>query len=126
MTIVGQLSLGYICYWTATAASSAVASISTFFLWGFAGNSVGLLTAYIVIFGIFGAGFSTCFPSMIYDVADADPRQFILINGAFMLLRGIASVISEGWHDMAYFVGSTLLASAVCSIVRAVMVMRAR
>ncbi|ORZ08877.1 major facilitator superfamily domain-containing protein [Absidia repens] len=145
MTIVGQLSLGHMCdrygYWTATAASSAVSSISTFFLWGYAENSMGLLIAYIVIFGIFGAGFTVCFPSMVYDVADADPSQFTLISGAFMLLRGIGnfvgtplgslfltstSPISEGWHGIAYFVGSTMLASAMCSIVRTVMVMRAR
>ncbi|SAM00924.1 hypothetical protein [Absidia glauca] len=136
MTIIGQLLLGYVCdrygYWTAIVASSAVASISTFFLWGFAENSLALLIAYIVIFGIFGAGFTTCFPSMIYDVADAEPRQFILVNGAFMLLRGIgnvvgtplgsmfltsASAISYGWHDITYFVGSTLLASAVCGAI---------
>lgn len=143
MTIIGQLFLGYVCdrygYWTAIVASSAVASLSTFFLWGFAGKSLGVLIAYIVIYGIFGAGFTTCFPSMIYDVADAEPNQFILINGAFMLLRGIgnvvgtplgsmfltsASAISSGWHDITYFVGSTLLASAICGVIRGVMVMR--
>jgi MFS family permease len=89
MTIIGQLLLGYVCdrygYWTAIVASSAVASISTFFLWGFAENSLALLIAYIVIFGIFGAGFTTCFPSMIYDVADAEPRQFILVNGGYRM-----------------------------------------
>lgn len=49
-----------------------------------------------------------------------------------MLLRGIgnvigtplgsmfltsASAISYGWHDITYFVGSTLLASAICGAV---------
>ncbi|KAI8097611.1 major facilitator superfamily domain-containing protein [Halteromyces radiatus] len=144
-TIVGQLFLGFVCdrfgYWIAIVASSAIASLSTFFLWGFAGNSLPILITYVVVYALSSSGFSTCFTTMVYDISGADPRSFILVNGAFMLLRGIGNVVgnplgslfltsasslSSGWHDITYFVGSTLLASAICGAIRGAMVIRAR
>ncbi|GAB5590144.1 hypothetical protein Unana1_05044 [Umbelopsis nana] len=138
-SIIGQLALGYVSdrygYATSTVISSLVASLSAFFLWGFAGKSLGLLIAFVVIYGTFGSGFTTSFPSIVTDIAGTEYRKPILIHGVFMLLRGIGNVVgnpigsmildsasrvstSAGWSDMSYFVGSTLVASAICGAIR--------
>ncbi|KAI8580021.1 hypothetical protein K450DRAFT_238980 [Umbelopsis ramanniana AG] len=134
-TIIGQLALGHVCdrygYATSAVISSGIASLSVFLLWGFAGQSFGLLIAFAVIYGTFGSGFTSSFPSIVTDIAGTEYRKPILINGVFMLLRGIGNVVGNpigsviltstsgaaGWADMSYFVGSTLIASAVCGAV---------
>jgi MFS family permease len=132
---IGQLALGHVCdrygYATSAVISSGVASLSVFLLWGFAGKSFSLLIAFAVIYGTFGSGFTSSFPSIVTDIAGTEYRKPILINGVFMLLRGIGNVVGNpigsviltttsgaaGWADMSYFVGSTLIASAVCGAV---------
>ncbi|KAG2181836.1 hypothetical protein INT44_008652 [Umbelopsis vinacea] len=134
-TIIGQLALGHVCdrygYATSAVISSGVASLSVFLLWGLAPQSFGLLIAFAVIYGTFGSGFTSSFPSIVTDIAGTEYRKPILINGVFMLLRGIGNVVGNpigsviltstsgaaGWADMSYFVGSTLIASAVCGAV---------
>ncbi|CAO3628587.1 unnamed protein product [Cunninghamella blakesleeana] len=141
MTIIGQLFIGHICdrfgYTSAITLSSSIASLTTFFLWRFTGTNYSLLLAYTIVYSIFGSGFTTCFPSMIYDVAESDHRQFVMINGAFMVLRGMGNVvgnpigslfltatssITNGWHDITYFVGSAMIASAIFGAIRGLMV----
>jgi MFS family permease len=84
MTVVGQLLLGHVSdrfgYWKALVISSTAASLSTFLLWRMAGSSLTTIFVYVVIYACFGAGFTTCFPAMVADVAD-DPNQFVLISG---------------------------------------------
>lgn len=84
MTVVGQLLLGHISdrfgYWKALVISSTAASLSTFLLWRMAGSSLTTIFVYVVIYACFGAGFTTCFPAMVADIAD-DPNQFVLISG---------------------------------------------
>ncbi|CAO3643218.1 unnamed protein product [Cunninghamella echinulata] len=132
MTIVGQLFIGHICdrfgYAGAITLSSTVSALSTFFLWRFSGTSYSILLAYTILYPIFGSGFTTCFPSMIYDVAESDYNKFTMINGSFMLLRGVGNIagipigsiflsatssITNGWYDITYFVGSVLVNSAI-------------
>ncbi|KAI8073908.1 major facilitator superfamily domain-containing protein [Gongronella butleri] len=144
MTIVGQLLLGWVSdrfgYWKALVISSTVGSLSTFLLWHFAGSNLGMIIAFVVIYGSAAAGFTVCFPSMVADIAD-HPGQFILVNGAFMVLRGTgnivgnpvgsvflttASTIQAGWNEMQYFVGSFMLASAALGGLRGFMAMRTR
>lgn len=127
--------MGHVCdrfgYATSAVISSGIASLSVFLLWGFASKSFGLLIAFAVIYGTFGSGFTSSFPSIVTDIAGTEYRKPILINGVFMLLRGIGNVVGNpigsviltstsgaaGWADMSYFVGSTLIASAVCGAV---------
>lgn len=136
---IGQIALGHVCdrygYTTSIVISSGVASLSAFFLWGFAGNSFALLIAFVVIYGTFGSGFTSSFPSIVTDIAGTEHRKPILIHGVFMLLRGIGNVVGNpigsliltsasrvsvaaGWADMSYFVGSALVASAICGTIR--------
>ncbi|CAO3628439.1 unnamed protein product [Cunninghamella blakesleeana] len=141
MYIVSQLLIGHISdrfgYSTAITLSSTVAALTTFFLWGFAGNNYSLLLAYTILYPIFGSGFTSCLPSMIYDVAESDHRQFIMINGAFMVIRGAgnlvgnplgstllsnASSVATGYHEMTYFVGSAMIASAIFSTLRGILI----
>ncbi|KAI8059905.1 major facilitator superfamily domain-containing protein [Gongronella butleri] len=143
MTVVGQLLLGFISdrlgYWKALVASSTIASLSTLLLWRYAGSSLPSIFAYVIIYACFGAGFTCCFPAMVTDVAN-DPNQFVLISGAFMMIRGMgnvvgnpigsiflttASTLQEGWHEITYFVGSALLVSAALGGLRGWMVLRA-
>ncbi|KAI8073909.1 major facilitator superfamily domain-containing protein [Gongronella butleri] len=129
VTMVGMVLLGFLSdklgYWRACIISSTIASLSTFLLWGFAGNSTAMLMIYVILYGIFGAGFASCFPSMTSDIS-TDHHQYVLISGMFMLIRGIANLVgnplgslflssADGWHDITYFVGSFLMASAVAA-----------
>lgn len=109
--------------------------MSVFFLWGFAGNSLAMLMSFVVVYGTFGSGFTSSFPSIVSDIAGTEHGKPILINGVFMLLRGIGNVVGNpigsliltsasrvsdaaGWQDMTYFVGSALLASTICGLIR--------
>jgi MCP family monocarboxylic acid transporter-like MFS transporter 10 len=120
-------------YSTALILSSLIAGLSAFFLWGFAGKSFALLMTFVIVYGTAGSGFTSSFPSIVTDIAGTEYRKPILINGVFMLLRGIGNVVgnplgsllltsanrvSTGWNHMIYFVGSALIASAVCGAVR--------
>jgi len=137
-TIFGQIALGHVCdrygYTTSLIISSGVASLSAFFLWGFAGNSFALLMAFAVIYGTFGSGFTSSFPSIVTDIAGTEYRKPILIQGVFMLLRGIGNVVGNpigsliltstsqvsnaaGWADLTYFVGSALVVSTICGAI---------
>lgn len=138
-SIFGQLALGHVCdrfgYTVSIIISSGVASLSVFFLWGFAGNSLAMLMSFVVVYGTFGSGFTSSFPSIVSDIAGTEHGKPILINGVFMLLRGIGNVVGNpigsliltsasrvsdaaGWQDMTYFVGSALLASTICGLIR--------
>ncbi|ORX52401.1 MFS general substrate transporter [Hesseltinella vesiculosa] len=141
MTIVGQLFMGYVSdrigYYHAMVISSTFASLSTFLLWRFAGSSLAMIMAYVIVYGIFGSGFSTCFTSMVADVS-GDPSQFVLVSGMFMILRGLGNVVGNplgsvllttsnimnGWHDITYFVGSFLMASAIFGSLRGLLTLR--
>ncbi|KAI8580999.1 hypothetical protein K450DRAFT_198056 [Umbelopsis ramanniana AG] len=117
MTVVGQLMLGHVCdrygYWKALVISSTTASLSTLVLWRMAGSSLTTIFVYVIIYAGFGAGFTTCFPGMVADIAD-DPNQFVLISGkkrrsgafmcgcvlivslgAFMMLRGTGNIVGN-------------------------------
>ncbi|KAG2178901.1 hypothetical protein INT43_001748 [Umbelopsis isabellina] len=139
MTVVGQLLLGHVCdrfgYLKALVISSSVASLSTFVLWRLAGSSLAKMFVYVVIYGCFGAGFTTCFPAMVADIAD-DPNQFVLISGAFMMLRGTGNIVGNplgsilltspsnsqsGWNEITYLVGSFLLLSAAFGGLRGIL-----
>ncbi|CAO3628435.1 unnamed protein product [Cunninghamella blakesleeana] len=141
MCIISQLLIGHISdrfgFAIAITISSTFSALTTFFLWGFAGNNYSILLAFIILYPIFGSGFTSCFPSMIYDVAESDHRQFIMINGAFMVLRGVgnivgnpigsillssASSVATGYNEMTYFVGSAMVASAIFSTTRSIMI----
>ncbi|KAM3578654.1 hypothetical protein VKS41_008854 [Umbelopsis sp. WA50703] len=136
-TIIGYITLGHVSdrygYSTALILSSLIAGLSAFFLWGFAGKSFALLMTFVIVYGTAGSGFTSSFPSIVTDIAGTEYRKPILINGVFMLLRGIGNVVgnplgsllltsanrvSTGWNHMIYFVGSALIASAVCGAVR--------
>ncbi|KAG2184006.1 hypothetical protein INT44_009017 [Umbelopsis vinacea] len=138
MTVVGQLMLVHVCdrfgYWKALVISSTAASLSTFILWRMAGSSLTTIFVYVVIYAGFGAGFTTCFPAMVADIAD-DPNQFVLISGAFMMLRGTGNIVGNplgsiflttssniqaGWNEITYFVGGFLLLSAAFGGIRGV------
>ncbi|CAO3660887.1 unnamed protein product [Umbelopsis ramanniana] len=144
MTVVGQLLLGHISdrfgYWKALVISSTAASLSTFLLWRMAGSSLTTIFVYVVIYACFGAGFTTCFPAMVADIAD-DPNQFVLISGAFMMLRGTGNIVGNplgsiflttsssvqaGWNEITYFVGSFLLLSAAFGGLRGIMAIQSR
>ncbi|KAI9286062.1 major facilitator superfamily domain-containing protein [Umbelopsis sp. AD052] len=144
MTVVGQLMLGHVCdrfgYWKALVISSTAASLSTFIFWRMAGSSLTTIFVYVVIYAGFGAGFTTCFPAMVADIAD-DPNQFVLISGAFMMLRGTGNIVGNplgsiflttsssiqaGWNEITYFVGGFLLLSAAFGGIRGVMTIQSR
>ncbi|ORY74552.1 putative monocarboxylic acid transporter [Leucosporidium creatinivorum] len=96
-SIPGLLILGHLSdIWpiravmTLSCSGSALACI---FLWGF-GKSIGMLSAFAVVFGLLGLSFSGIWAKLISTIAQDDPTLPTLIYSVFAVARGIGNITS--------------------------------
>ncbi|KPI40862.1 uncharacterized protein AB675_10755 [Cyphellophora attinorum] len=142
--ILGEILFGrlsdLLCVHLLALASTSIASLSTFLLWGFATNK-GTLLAYGFVFGFSGAGWLALWARMGMLFGEKDSMMvFALLNAG----RGVGGIISGpvsvallgdavrrkegagGWamgvehgkyRDLTIFVGVCMAASALLSVV---------
>ena len=93
----GQLLQGYVSdrlpIKLVTFISCMGASISAFFLFGFATN-LAILTTFCVFWGITACGFTATWSRNITAIAKDDPMSPPTIFGLLFMLRGICGVIA--------------------------------
>ncbi|KAG9105152.1 hypothetical protein FRC07_009562, partial [Ceratobasidium sp. 392] len=136
-SVIGQILFGHLCdiapYPYVIILSGTGASLSAYLLWGFAHN-LGLIFAFVVVFGSLSGGFSSIWPAACSDVVGPD-HQAIVSNvfGVFGMIKGLAAVIGPiiaaalhhphdsavrtvysgyGFRDVTLFVGSMMAATA--------------
>ncbi|KAG8716912.1 hypothetical protein FRC09_015033 [Ceratobasidium sp. 395] len=136
-SVIGQIVFGHLCdiapYPYVIILSGVGASLSAYLLWGFAHN-LGLIFAFVVVFGSLSGGFSSIWPAACNDIVGPD-HQAIVSNvfGVFGMVKGLAAVIGPivaaslhhphdsavrtvysgyGFRDVTLFVGSMMAATA--------------
>ncbi|KAG8782811.1 hypothetical protein FRC12_020383 [Ceratobasidium sp. 428] len=136
-SVIGQIVFGHLCdiapYPYVIILSGVGASLSAYLLWGFAHN-LGLIFAFVVVFGSLSGGFSSIWPAACSDIVGPD-HQAIVSNvfGVFGMVKGLAAVIGPivaaslhhphdsavrtvysgyGFRDVTLFVGSMMAATA--------------
>lgn len=72
--------------------SSSLAALSAGLLWNYAGDSVGLLSMFSILFGLTAMGYSSILNAISATVA-GDPNDYALVYGVFVAIRGLGSVI---------------------------------
>ncbi|KAG8782812.1 hypothetical protein FRC12_020384 [Ceratobasidium sp. 428] len=136
-SVISQMLLGHLCdiapYPYVIVASGVGASLSAYLLWGFAHN-LGLIFAFVIVFGSLSGGFTSVWPTACSDIVGPD-HQAIMSNvlGMLSVVKGIAAVIGPvvaaslhnphdsavrtvysgyGFRDVTLFVGSMMAATA--------------
>ena len=118
--------------------SSGVSAVATFVLWGLFGSgssSRGVLTAFALLFGIFGGGFVVLWARMgtlfgerdavtVYSAMSFGRGVGGILSGPFsqILISRVAPAALKGFNDTKFgglivFVGSCMIASALLGIV---------
>ncbi|CAE7198992.1 unnamed protein product [Rhizoctonia solani] len=135
-SIIGQIIFGHACdiapYQYVIVISGTGAALSAYLLWGFA-HSLGLIFAFVVIFGSLSGGFASVWPAASVDIAGSEQSAFLNVYGLLTLTKGIAAVIGPliaaalyhpeqaavkntysgyGFRDVTIFVGSMMVATA--------------
>ncbi|KAB5588472.1 Monocarboxylate transporter 3 [Ceratobasidium theobromae] len=139
--VIGQIAFGHVCdnapYGYAIIVSGAGAALSAYLLWGFA-HSLGLIFAFVVIFGSLSGGFVSVWPAACVDIAGSEQSSFSNIMGFFCITKGIAAIIGPliaaalhhpeqaamkstysgyGFRDVTLFVGNMMVATAAGGII---------
>ncbi|CAE6530909.1 unnamed protein product [Rhizoctonia solani] len=112
--------------------SGAGAALSAYLLWGFA-HSLGLILAFVVVFGSLSGGFVSVWPAVSMDIAGSEQSVFLNVYGLLTMTKGVAAVIGPliaaalyhpeevtvrntysgyGFKDVTLFVGSMMVATA--------------
>ncbi|KAG9081174.1 hypothetical protein FRC06_005752 [Ceratobasidium sp. 370] len=136
-SVIGQILFGHLCdiapYPYVIILSGTGASLSAYLLWGFAHN-LGLIFAFVVVFGSLSGGFSSIWPAACSDIVGPDHQTTVSnVFGVFGMIKGIAAVIGPivaaslhhphdsavrtvysgyGFRDVTLFVGSMMAATA--------------
>lgn len=136
-SVVGQILFGHFCdiapYPYVIIASGAGASLSAYLLWGFA-HSLGLIFAFVIIFGSLSGGFTSIWPAACAEIVGPDHQGTVSsVFGVLGIVKGVAAVIGPivaaalhhphdsavrtvysgyGFRDVTLFVGSMMLATA--------------
>ncbi|KAG8749207.1 hypothetical protein FRC12_013522, partial [Ceratobasidium sp. 428] len=83
-SVIGQIGFGHVCdiapYSYVMLASGAGAALSAYLLWGFA-HSLGLIFAFVVVFGSLSGGFSSVWPAACTEIAG--PEQSSSVSNIF-------------------------------------------
>ncbi|KAG8689254.1 hypothetical protein FRC11_003529, partial [Ceratobasidium sp. 423] len=131
-----QIIFGYACdiapYQYVVIVSGAGAALSAYLLWGFA-HSLGLIFAFVIIFGSLSGGFASVWPAVSMDIAGSEQSIFLNVYGLLTMTKGVAAVIGPliaaalyhpeeaavrntysgyGFKDVTLFVGSMMVATA--------------
>ncbi|EUC60949.1 MFS-1 domain protein, partial [Rhizoctonia solani AG-3 Rhs1AP] len=135
-SIIGQIIFGHACdvapYQYVIVISGAGAALATYLLWGFA-HSLGLIFAFVVVFGSLSGGFASVWPAASVDIAGSEQSAFLNVYGLLTMTKGIAAVTGPliaaalyhpeqaavrntysgyGFRDVTVFVGSMMVATA--------------
>ncbi|KAF8601580.1 MFS general substrate transporter [Ceratobasidium sp. AG-I] len=135
-SVVGQIGFGHVCdiapYAYVMIASGAGAALSAYLLWGFA-HSLGLIFAFVVVFGSLSGGFTSVWPAACSDIAGSEQSSVSNIMGCLSMIKGGAAIIGPliaaalhrpqeaamkstysgyGFRDITLFVGSMMVATA--------------
>lgn len=132
--IIGEVGFGllsdYVNVHILVVISSSVAALSTFLLWGFA-NSFGMLIAYALVFGTFGAGYIALWARMgtLFGEKDAPMVYSVMCAGRGISIASgpISSAILKGrivngafgagrFRTLVLFVGVCLSVSAALGL----------
>ncbi|KAB5587828.1 transport protein [Ceratobasidium theobromae] len=140
-SIIGQIAFGHVCdnapYAYAVIVSGAGAALSAYLLWGFA-HSLGLIFAFVVVFGSLSGGFGSVWPAACIEIAGSEQSSVSNIFGFFSMTKGVAAIIGPliaaalhhpeqaamksiysgyGFRDVTLFVGSMMVATAAGGVV---------
>ncbi|KAF8755394.1 Major Facilitator Superfamily [Rhizoctonia solani] len=135
-SIIGQIIFGHVCdiapYQYVVIASGAGAALSAYLLWGFA-HSLGLIFAFVIVFGSISGGFGSVWPAASVDIAGSEQSAVSNVFGLLAMTKGVAAVIGPliaaelyhpeqsamrgtysgyGFKDVTLFVGSMMAATA--------------
>ncbi|CAE6466088.1 unnamed protein product [Rhizoctonia solani] len=135
-SIIGQIIFGHACdvapYHYVIIISGAGAALSAYLLWGFA-HSLGLIFAFVVVFGSLSGGFASVWPAASVDIAGSEQSAFLNVYGLLTMTKGIAAIIGPliaaalyhpeqasikntysgyGFRDVTIFVGTMVMATA--------------
>ncbi|QRV81955.1 major facilitator superfamily transporter [Ceratobasidium sp. AG-Ba] len=136
-SVIGQIGFGHVCdiapYSYVMLASGAGAALSAYLLWGFA-HSLGLIFAFVVVFGSLSGGFSSVWPAACTEIAGPEQSSVSSIFGCFGIVKGVAAVVGPliaaalhhpqeaamkstysgyGFRDITLFVGGMMVATAL-------------
>ncbi|CAE6492448.1 unnamed protein product [Rhizoctonia solani] len=139
-SIVGQIIFGHVCdiapYGYVIVVSGSGAALSAYLLWGFAHN-LGLIFAFVVIFGSLSGGFCSVWPAASVEIAGSEQSSVSNIMGFLSMAKGLAAIVGPlvaaalhhpeqattkstysgyGFKDVTLFVGSMMVATAVGGI----------
>ncbi|KAG8747744.1 hypothetical protein FRC10_011873 [Ceratobasidium sp. 414] len=96
-SVIGQIGFGHVCdiapYAYVMIASGAGAALSAYLLWGFAHN-LGIIFAFVVIFGSLSGGFSSVWPAACSEIAGPEQTGSVPnIFGFFGMVKGVAAIV---------------------------------
>ncbi|CAE6481324.1 unnamed protein product [Rhizoctonia solani] len=136
-SIIGQIIFGHACdvapYQYVIVISGAGAALSAYLLWGFA-HSLGLIFAFVIVFGSLSGGFASVWPAASADIAGSEQSAFLNAYGLLTMGKGIAAIVGPlmaaalyhpeqatvkntysgyGFRDVTVFVGTMMVATAV-------------
>ncbi|CAE6425563.1 unnamed protein product, partial [Rhizoctonia solani] len=135
-SFAGQIIFGHVCdiapYGYVIVASGSGAALSAYLLWGFAHN-LGLIFAFVVVFGSLSGGFCSVWPAASVEIAGSEQSSVSNIMGFFSMAKGLAAIVGPlvaaalhhpeqaatrsmysgyGFRDVTLFVGSMMVATA--------------
>ncbi|KZT57500.1 MFS general substrate transporter [Calocera cornea HHB12733] len=97
-TVIGQVLLGFLCdkfsYTLVVVLAGVGSALSAFLLWGF-GSNIGMIFAFVVVFGVTAGGFSSIF-APVGAAVFGKKTDFVsagVIPGYLGALRGIAAIV---------------------------------
>ncbi|EJT98363.1 MFS general substrate transporter [Dacryopinax primogenitus] len=95
-TLIGQVFLGWLCdklhFHAAIIVAGIGSTLSAFLIWGFASN-LGMIFAFVIVFGFTAGGFSSIFAPVGAAVFGSDQLSAGVIPGYLGALRGVAAII---------------------------------
>ncbi|KAF8601582.1 MFS general substrate transporter [Ceratobasidium sp. AG-I] len=135
-SVIGQIGFGHVCdiapYAYVMIASGTGAALSAYLLWGFA-HSLGLIFAFVVVFGSLSGGFSSVWPAACSEIAGPEQGSVSNIFGCLGMVKGGAAIVGPliaaalhrpqeaamkstysgyGFREITLFVGSMMVATA--------------
>jgi MFS family permease len=94
---VGRILMGYVSDITdihlPLFLSSFLGALCAFFLWGM-GNTIGMLIAFALIYGIVAGGYTTLYPRFSQAVAPDDEQIELTVYGVLLFQRGLGNIVA--------------------------------
>jgi len=94
---VGRILMGYVSDITdihlPLFLSSFLGALCAFFLWGM-GNTINMLIAFALIYGLLAGGYTTLYPRFSQAVAPDDEHMDLTVYGVLLFQRGLGNVVA--------------------------------